>query len=149
MRDDEFAAWLPWARDDYANELSRDGGVPEPLARAKAEADYAAVFPSDQPSPDQAVFVLELDGERIGQLWVAERTDRDLQGALWVFQIHIDEPFRGRGHGREAMLHAEDEARRRGLDRVMLNVFGRNDVARNLYRSLGYEENAVTMTKTL
>jgi ribosomal protein S18 acetylase RimI-like enzyme len=45
------------------------------------------------------------------------------------------------------MVFAEDEARRRGIDRVALNVFGRNEVARGLYRSLGYEENAVSMSK--
>jgi ribosomal protein S18 acetylase RimI-like enzyme len=47
------------------------------------------------------------------------------------------------------MVFAEEEARRRGLDRVVLNVFGRNEVARRLYRSLGYEENAVAMSKTV
>jgi ribosomal protein S18 acetylase RimI-like enzyme len=44
---------------------------------------------------------------------------------------------------------AEEEARRRGIDRVALNVFGGNKVARQLYRSLGYEENAVAMSKKL
>jgi hypothetical protein len=47
------------------------------------------------------------------------------------------------------MLFAEEEARRRGHDRVALNVFGGNVVARNLYRSLRYDENAVAMSKKL
>jgi len=47
------------------------------------------------------------------------------------------------------MVFAEEEARLRGLDRIALNVFGGNDVARNLYRSLGYVENAVAMSKRL
>ena len=47
------------------------------------------------------------------------------------------------------MLHAEEEARRRGLRHVGLMVFGGNEVARNLYRSLGYAENAVVMSKPL
>jgi ribosomal protein S18 acetylase RimI-like enzyme len=47
------------------------------------------------------------------------------------------------------MEFAEDEARRRGIDRVALNVFGGNEVARGLYRSLGYKENAVAMSKRL
>ena len=47
------------------------------------------------------------------------------------------------------MLLAESEARRRGLDRVALNVFGGNEVARSLYRSLGYGENAIVMSKNL
>jgi ribosomal protein S18 acetylase RimI-like enzyme len=45
------------------------------------------------------------------------------------------------------MVLAEEEARRRGLTRIALRVGVRNDVARNLYRSLGFEENEVVMSK--
>jgi ribosomal protein S18 acetylase RimI-like enzyme len=47
------------------------------------------------------------------------------------------------------MVLAEDEARRRGLDRVGLNVSGGNTAARSLYRSLGYAETAVEMSKRI
>ncbi len=47
------------------------------------------------------------------------------------------------------MTLAEAEARDRGIDRIALNVFGGNAVARGLYRSLGYEEQAVAMSKHL
>ena len=40
-------------------------------------------------------------------------------------------------------------ARRRGLDRVGLWVGGRNAVACGPYRSLGYDENGVAMSKNL
>jgi len=150
MRDDEFATWLPQMRDNYAGSLSRDGGVPADAARTKAAADTAQAFPGDQPSSRHAVFVVEADGEPVGELWLAQRDDQpDLRGTLFVFDIRIDEAQRGRGYGREAMLLAEGEARRRGLDRIALNVFGGNEVARNLYRSLGYAENAVLMSKPL
>jgi ribosomal protein S18 acetylase RimI-like enzyme len=55
----------------------------------------------------------------------------------------------GRGLGRRAMEFAEEEARRRRLARVVLNVFGGNEAARGLYRSLGYREVAVWMAKDL
>ena len=61
----------------------------------------------------------------------------------------IDEEFRGRGYGREAMLLAEQLARREGALTLGLNVFGHNQVARTLYSSLGYEETAVQMRKAL
>jgi ribosomal protein S18 acetylase RimI-like enzyme len=47
------------------------------------------------------------------------------------------------------MLLAEEEARVRGLNRIELNVFGGNDVARGLYRSLGYVETSAQMAKDL
>ncbi|MGE5274695.1 MAG: GNAT family N-acetyltransferase [Verrucomicrobiota bacterium] len=59
--------------------------------------------------------------------------------------VHIQEGYRSRGYGTEAMLLAE--ARRRGFARLGLNVFRGNEVARNLYRSLGYSEAAVIVPK--
>jgi ribosomal protein S18 acetylase RimI-like enzyme len=44
---------------------------------------------------------------------------------------------------------AEDEARRRGLERIHLNVFAGNTIARSLYESLGYQERSVSMSKGL
>jgi len=41
----------------------------------------------------------------------------------------------------------EQEARRRGLARIELNVFAGNERARRLYRALGYGEVAVYMSK--
>jgi GNAT superfamily N-acetyltransferase len=148
MRDDEFAAWLPLMRERYAEDMIRDAGLTPQEARSKAEADVERLFPGGEPSPDQTVFVIEADGEPAGDLWLAERDD-SLQRCVFVFDIRLDESQRGKGYGRAAMLFAEEEARRRGHDTVALNVFGGNEVARNLYRSLGYEERAVAMSKRL
>jgi len=149
MSDDEFAAWLPQMGDAYAQAMIDDGGMTPEAAREKSAADIGQLFPGGEPSADQLVFVLEADGERVGELWLAEREDMSRRPCLFVYDVHVDEAQQGRGYGRAAMLLAEDEARRRGLDRIALNVFGRNEVARNLYRSLGYEENAVAMSKAV
>jgi RimJ/RimL family protein N-acetyltransferase len=68
---------------------------------------------------------------------------------LWLMQVTIDPARRGQGLGREAMALLEDEARRLGAPRIELNVFGGNEAARSLYRSLGYREDAVVMSKPL
>ena len=149
MSDDEFEQWLPRMREDYAQGIAEQGGVPAETARAKAAEEIEDLFPEGLPSPLQSVYVVEADGAPVGELWVAERHEVLHRGALWIFQVRIDEQARGRGYGREAMLLAENEARRRGLDRIALNVFGGNEAARNLYRSLGYDEQAVTMRKAL
>jgi ribosomal protein S18 acetylase RimI-like enzyme len=45
------------------------------------------------------------------------------------------------------MLALEDEVRRLGFQALSLNVWGGNEVARSLYRSLGFAEVAVLMKK--
>jgi GNAT superfamily N-acetyltransferase len=148
MRNDEFADWLPQMRDDYARSMIEEGGVSPESAGQRAAAQTEQLFPGERPSAEQLVFVVEADGEAVGELWLADRDDV-LQRCLFVYQIHIAQAHRGRGCGKAAMLLAEEEARRRGIDRLALNVFGRNTVARRLYRSLGYDENAIAMSKAL
>jgi GNAT superfamily N-acetyltransferase len=148
MREDEFTAWLPQMRDRYAEDMVRDAGLAPERAAARAEAEIERLFPGGRPSSEQLVFVIEAAGEPVGDLWLAERDDA-FQRCLFIFDIRLADSQRGKGYGKDAMLFAEEEARRRGHDRIALNVFGRNTVARNLYRSLGYEENAVAMSKTL
>ena len=148
MQDDEFADWLPLMRDRYAEDMIGHAALPPERARSKAVDDAERLFPGGEPSPDQLIFVIEADGEPVGNLWLAERDD-SFQRAVFVYDIRVDESQRGKGYGKAAMLFAEEEARRRGHDRVALNVFGGNEVARGLYRSLGYDENAVSMSKKL
>ena len=98
MTEDEFARWLPAARDAYAKEIARNGDGDEGAARRLAGEESEQLFPGGRPSADQCV----------------PRTRRgDADTGAW------------------------------------LNVFGNNDVGRSLYRSLGYEENAVFMTKAV
>jgi RimJ/RimL family protein N-acetyltransferase len=146
MTAEEFERWLPAMRDAYADDIARNGGGTAEAARRKAEADVERLFPGSAPVPEQLVFVVEADGGPVGDLWLSVR-DVDFGRLLWIYDVRIEERHRGRGYGREAMTLAEVEARRLGLDRVGLNVFGGNEVARGLYRSLGYAENAVFMTK--
>ena len=135
-------------REHYAADMVEQGGMSEERAAAKAASDVELLFPNEVPSPQHSVYVIEGDGEPVGTLWLTQRQET-MEPCLFVYEVHVDERFRGRGYGRAAMLFAEEEAQRRGIDRVALNVFGGNAVARGLYRSLGYEENAVAMSKKL
>src|SRR5919198_35686 len=142
LREDELDDWVSRSREGYAREMVEHGGFPELEAREKAHDDFATHLDAAR----RGVFVLEDDssGALVGHLWLIER-----RGALAVLDVYVDEGLRGRGYGRAAMLLAEDEARRRGFERINLNVFAGNAIARSLYTSLGYEERSVYMSKSL
>jgi ribosomal protein S18 acetylase RimI-like enzyme len=151
MRDDEFDAWVERGKAEYARDMIENAGAPAELARAKSESDWSSLLPGRVETPDQFVFAVEdaETGERVGDAWFARRETQFEGEVAFVYSIEIAERFRGRGYGRRTMLLLEEEARARGLGRISLNVFGGNEVARNLYRSLGYAEAAVSMSKTL
>jgi ribosomal protein S18 acetylase RimI-like enzyme len=145
---EEFPAFVAVSKAEYAEGIEVHGGQTHEAAQQKAEADFPAVLPLGLETPGHFIFVVEANGEPVGRLWLAER---QLGGrrTLFIYDISIDPEQQGRGYGRAAMHLAEDEARTLGIDRIELNVFGGNDVARGLYRSMGYVETSAQMRKDL
>ena len=148
ITDEEFPALLEASKAGYAEGIEVHGGQTREAALQKAEADFPAVLPMGLRTPGHHIFVVEADGAAVGRLWLAER---EMAGrrVMFVYDVTIDAAQQGHGFGRAAMRLAEDEARARGIGRIELNVFGGNDVARGLYRSLGYVETSAQMAKVL
>jgi ribosomal protein S18 acetylase RimI-like enzyme len=129
--------------------MSESGGVDPDAARTKAECDFARLLPDGVASAGQFLFVIEDElGTAKGTLWFADE-ERNGRRCAFLYDIRIDEDARGQGFGRLAMQQLEREVSARGLHSIELNVFGGNTVARSLYRSLGYEDTFVGMSKEL
>ncbi|HEX6473847.1 MAG TPA: GNAT family N-acetyltransferase [Candidatus Limnocylindria bacterium] len=148
MRPDEFAAFMAHSIEGYARDIETNGGQTAEFARQKSEADHAAVLPHGLETTGHWIHVVEAGGEQVGLLWLAER-DSGGRRVLFIYDVEIDEAHRGKGYGRAAMELAEQEAKALGIGRIELNVFGGNDVARRLYRSMDYVETSVQMAKDL
>ena len=150
LREDEYEAFYADGVERYALDLEQNGGFSRDHARAKSEADHASTLTLGLETPDQFVRAVEDGaGRRVGVVWWAIRTSQVGVRRAYLYAIAIDEAEQGHGLGRAAMLALEDEVRAHELDRIELNVFGGNEVARGLYRSLGYVESAVYMGKDL
>ena len=145
---EEFPAFVAASKAGYAHDIEVHGGQTRQAAQEKADADFPAVLPQGMATPGHSIFIVEADGASVGRLWLAERP---LGGrrVLFVYDVSIEPEHQGRGYGRATMTLAEEEARARGIGRIELNVFGGNDVARGLYRSLGYVEISAQMAKDL
>jgi len=145
LRDDEYDLFVGRGLAFYVSDMVAAGIDPE-VAQAKADHDLPNLLPDGLATLGHSMYAIEDDGRFAGYLWLCDR-DGELGHSLFVYAIEIDEEFRGRGLGRAAMQFAEEEARRRGIAKLALNVFGGNAVARRLYLSLGYRETAVHMEK--
>ncbi len=146
---DEYEAFIAKATAGYAAEIAASGALPAEAAEQKARRDHERLLPSGRDTPGQLIFRLTADGEPVGWLWLAVPGEQGDPDMAWVNLVEVDESFRGRGYGREAMLLAEAEARSRGMRSVGLNVHGSNMVARSLYTSLGYDVMTQQLKKSL
>ncbi|HET9559822.1 MAG TPA: GNAT family N-acetyltransferase [Actinomycetota bacterium] len=149
MRSAEWAPFEEALRRGYAEELSGLAGYDAASAARRANEEHAKLLPDGQESTGQHFFVIEDGaGQSVGTIWFAEQEEYGTRYA-YLYDIHIDEGRRAQGVGTAAMAALEAEAARRGLSWIDLNVSGTNDVARGLYRKLGYQETFVRMRKPL
>jgi ribosomal protein S18 acetylase RimI-like enzyme len=146
MEPSELPAWLDRLGKEYVEDRVGAGDDRDRAQRGVIR-NRAEFFPGETPAPGQLVFRVLEDAQPVGSLWIGPVPESTEQ--WWVWSIEIDEPFRGRGHGRGAMVLAEAQASRHGARRLGLNVFGHNGVARSLYESLGYETTQLQMSKEL
>jgi ribosomal protein S18 acetylase RimI-like enzyme len=144
LREDEYEAWDAAHRREYLHGLVESAGMAPDEAAAKVRRDVDSVFPEGLATPGRWIWVVEHTGRRVGTLFLGLR-----EGQAWLYDITIDEAERGKGFGRAAMLALEDAARGLGFESVGLNVWGGNAAARGLYRSLGWREDSVHMSKRL
>lgn len=145
LRQDEYETFIERGLAFYVSDMVAAGVDPE-VAQAKADRDLPQLLPDGLATADHYMYAIEDEERFAGYLWLCDR-DGELGHSLFVYAVEVDEKSRGRGLGRAAMAFAEEEARRLGIAKVALNVFGGNAVARQLYLSLGYRETAVHMEK--
>lgn len=145
MSEEEYAAWRPRSEIEYAQDMV-DAGMDADVARKKAEEDFPRLLPDGVATEGQDLYTIVDGDQAVGVLWLCERDLNEGRGPF-IYDVRMHESQRGKGYGRSTMMLVEEEAKRRGLDTIALNVFGGNVVARNLYRSLGYDEIAIWMTK--
>ena len=144
----EYEAWIEDTTVSYAEDRAAATGLPRDVSLEKARAQVATLLPDGHATAGMyLLLVVDDTGTEVGVLWLGPHPERP--DTLYVWDISIDEPFRGRGFGRAAMLAAEDVARDAGAVAIGLNVFGPNTAARRLYDSLGYDVTSQQMLKKL
>ncbi len=148
MTQSEFDAFVEMSIPDYAAENVKAGYWSEDEALERSRKEFNQLLPQGLQSENHHLFTV-YDGETaVGLIWLRANLDRPLKSGF-IFQLWVDEKFRGKGYGRKTMQLIEEKARELGLQKLALHVFAYNSVARSLYESLGYESTSLNMAKSL
>jgi ribosomal protein S18 acetylase RimI-like enzyme len=148
----EFETWREIAIRHHAEQMSRAAGTSLEVSLDEAGQLLPTVLVDGLNTRAMSFFVVKAAGHRVGWLWIGSSPGDPHAGFVW--DIIIDDAWRGRGYGRAAMVAAERFFEEQGKVRIGLQVAARNDVARHLYESMGYCDVATrgvltTMSKTL
>ncbi len=106
LPDQDLEEWLAFMWADYRSQLL-GAGFSSGEASLNIEQNAKALFNNGIPNEDQRIFHVMDDEVKLGYLWVATR-EKSSAGVWYVYDIMIDEVFRGKGYGRSTMRAAED-----------------------------------------
>ncbi|MBB3111873.1 ribosomal protein S18 acetylase RimI-like enzyme [Paenibacillus phyllosphaerae] len=107
---------------DYAYIRKRDRHLREQLITAKIQGKEIYILRTDDGDP--------IGWLRYGYFW----DNTPFMNLLW-----IDEPYRGQGAGKRAVLYWEDMLREQGFKLAMTSTLA-NEGAQHFYRKLGYKD---------
>ncbi len=98
-------------------------------------------------SPEDVIMAYEGD-KPIGYCWTKVNAEKNAARAENRGQIHmagVDPEYRRKGIGKEILLVGLSHLKGKGIDVVELTVDGRNQAARSLYESVGFEVSSTTL----
>ena len=139
MTADEFHEWHEGVVQSYATAQATAGsGTFEENVRRTREGQ-AVLLPRGPETPGMLFLRgVRADGTVVGSMWIGLEHPRGIQDCAFLYEIAIDERFRGEGYGRALLTAGEALVVEHGRSALELNVFGDNARAIGLYASSGY-----------
>jgi GNAT superfamily N-acetyltransferase len=139
MTETEFDEWRLTIARAYADEQVKSGNWAPEEALGLALAGNADLLPQGLATEGMLLLTaLQPDGAPVGRVWLGLEHPRGTADCAFLYDIEVDQPYRGQGYGRALLAAAEDAVRSHGVSALELNVFGGNATAIALYQSAGY-----------
>lgn len=145
LQQEDFDQIIEGEIRDYAAEHVRNGNWPSEGAVERSRKEFATLLPDGLHSKDQYLWsIVDEQDKKIGMLWVQAR-DRK----AFIYDFVIDEAFRGKGYGKQALLAMDEKLKSMNVESVGLHVFGDNVGAQELYKKMGFQITGIHMKKDL
>ena len=146
---EEFDKFKTISKENYKKSKIKANNLSAHEAEKIANDDFSRYLPNGYHSKDSFLYTLVTSkNEPVGYLWYVVRGNKKNRKAF-IADILIYEKYRGKGLGKAAMLMLEEHVKNEGLESIGLHVFGFNQRAIDLYKSLDYEVTDLVMEKKL
>ena len=142
MQQEEFDRVMENEIKNYAADHVRNGNWPEEGSLERSRKEFETLLPDGVHTPNQYLWSLMDGDQKVGFIWVQVK-DRK----AFIYDFVVDEEFRGRGYGKQALAALDDSLRSMNVESIGLHVFGDNVTAQELYKKMGFEITGIHMQK--
>jgi len=144
LEQEDFDRFLEQEIRGYAEDHVRNGNWPAEGALERSKQEFEHYLPDGIHSKDQYLYSIIDDQTKIGVLWVKVKDQK-----AFIYDFVIDEAFRGKGYGKQALMVMDEKLKSMGVESVGLHVFGDNITAQELYKKMGFQITDIQMKKEL
>ena len=149
IQNEEFSAFCDCVITDYGQDIAQKHDLSIEKAAVLAQEEFHNYFPDGVATLGHDVLCIELDIEEpttIGYLWCSNKKS-DLSAFIYFF--YIEEQFRGKGYGKQALKQLDDWLLSSGATKVRLQVLAQNQRALELYQKSGFDTYSYVLSKKL
>ena len=135
----EFEIFEKWSIKNYAENLIKSGDE-KFLFKAKraAKSEFKDVFPSGADTINNFLYVvLNEKGESVGVIGYQKSPFEE--NAAFVIENVIKEEFRGKGYGKSAFVKLQEDAKKNGYTKMVLNAFKHSKISLGMYERNGFK----------
>ena len=145
MEQADFEAYLEEDIQRYAQAHLEAGNWEPSEALEKPRTEHQQLLPDGLESKNQYLFsIIDASDQKLGILWVNIEN-----GRAFIYDFIIDESFRGKGYGKQALVALDEKLKSIEVQSVGLHVFGDNFIAQELYEKMGFQITGIHMKKRL
>ena len=151
MSVEEFSKFVEKSAPRYARDVARSRNFLFDEGLQLARKQFSELLPEGMATPSNYFFTVRdaNTGARAGDLWFAVRDAGTQRSTAFLFEIFLEEEFRGRGFGTELLHFFEERAQALGARELGLNVFAFNPGAQRLYERMGWTVQSSFMRKSM
>ena len=131
----------------YAEQSAKAGRVSQEGALEWATKEVQEDLEYGVETADHWLYVIENDKPRKSAGYIWHGIDDEHENWAFLYSIVVFEQFRNKRIGVQAMQLLEDRLKKEGFEGMSLHVYAYNNIARKMYRNLGYETSALTIGK--
>lgn len=150
MTEEEFVGYRARSVVEFAEDKVKAGSWKEEEALELSEETYRKYLPDGIHSKEQYLYVVHQEGQQasVGYVWL-NVSDTPAGMRAFLYDIIIEEEYRGQGFGQATMKALDETARALGATTIGLHVFGHNQTALHVYQKSGYAVTDYKMAKNL
>ncbi|WP_226036606.1 GNAT family N-acetyltransferase [Aquibacillus saliphilus] len=144
----EFDKYLDFLISDHAQEIIKNFNLTMEQALEESEMMINDMFKDGVSTEGQYLYNIEdvNSNQKVGILWYSIIPEIN---QAYLYHILIDESHRGKGYGRKSLEKLQSKLKEYGVISIGLSVFGSNEGAYRLYKTLGYSTTRISMEKVL